>query len=321
MIEANLSASLLVLGILLLRKLFGTRLSRNCIYAVWLFVPLRLFLFPVFNIRNPLFRKGLLGNVVTGLSFVGGTELPGQRQTLTVGYIADKLWLAGFFLLAAYYAVLAAVLLWRIKRNTVPAPEGREGLRVRIGTKIETAFLFGNTVYCPEKIYRNPEWLRYVVLHEEEHAKQADQLWGLLRIMLLCSFWYNPFVWAACYVSKQDCELACDERVAKGLSGEERRAYCKALLEIATDRRFAFGASGLGQGVSGGSLKTRILYLCSRKPKSRKAAPAVIFSVALLTCITIGSGQITTPEAPVIGKSVQEIIVEVSGEDYYLTKY
>lgn len=295
MIEANLSAILLILGILLLRKLSGTRLSRNCIYALWLFVPFRLFLFPALNIGNPMFRTGLLGSVVTGLSSAGGTVLLVQHRALTAGYLADKLWLAGFLLLAAYYAVLAAVLLWRIKRNSVPAPETGKGLRVRIIKNAETAFLFGNTIYCPEKIYGNPEWMRYVILHEEEHAKQADQLWGLLRIMLLCSFWYNPFIWAACYFSKQDCELACDERVAKKLSGEERRAYCKSLLEIATDRRFTFCTPGLGQGISGGSLKTRIFYLYDGRKKSRKAAFAAILSTALLTCITIGTGQIAFP--------------------------
>ncbi len=320
MIEANLSASLLVLGILLLRKLLGTRLSRNCIYAVWLFVPLRLFLFSVFNIRNPLFRKGVLGSVVTGLSFVGGTELPVRQRTLTAGYIADKLWLVGFFLLAAYYAVLVVMLLWKVKRASVPAPESREGLRVRIVRNRNTAFLFGNTIYCSEKIYQNPEWMRYVTLHEEEHAKQADQLWGLLRIMLLCSFWYNPFVWVACYVSKQDCELACDERVVKRLSGGERRAYGKALLEIATDREFAFGAPGLGQEISGGSLKARIFHLYGERKKSRKAVLAVVLFLVVLTCITIGTGQVT----PAAGqwKSARQIKEKITGSsDYYITKY
>lgn len=311
MIEANISAILLISGILILRKLFGTRLNRNCIYAVWLFVPLRLFLFPAFKIGNPLFRTGPLGSVVTGLSSAGGTVLSVQRRTLTVGYIADKLWLAGVLLLAMYYAVLAAVLLWRIKRDSVPAPVNGKGLRVRIVKNTDTAFLFGNTIYCSEKIYGNPEWMRYVTLHEEEHAKQADQLWGLLRIMLLCCFWYNPFIWAACYFSKQDCELACDERVAKKLSKEECRAYCKSLLEIATNRKFALCTPGLGQEISGGSLKMRILYLYSGKKKSRKAVPAAILAVAVLACITIGSGQITAAEVPAGGKYVHWLMSEL----------
>lgn len=321
MIEANLSASLLVSGILLLRKLSGGRLGRNCIYAVWLFVPLRLFLFPALRIGNPLFRTGLLGSVVAGLSSAGGTVLSAQRRTLTAGYIADKLWLAGFLLLAAYYAALAAVLLWKVKRASAPAPESREGLRVRIVRNTNTAFLFGNTIYCSEKIYKNPEWMRYVILHEEEHAKQADQLWGLLRIMLLCSFWYNPFVWAACYASKQDCELACDERVAKKLSGEERRAYGKALLEIATDREFSFCVPGPGQELSGGSLKTRLLHLCNEKKKSKGAASAAVLLVALLACITMGTGQPTVSERQLSGKPDRQIIVEDTEAEYYLIKY
>lgn len=321
MIEANLSASLIVLGILLLRKLSGTRLSRNCIYAVWLFVPLRLFLIPALPIGNPLFRRGLLGSVVTGLSSAGGMVLSAQNRTLTADYLADKLWLAGFLLLAAYYAVLAAVLFWRIRRASVPAPDDREGLRVRIVRNTSTAFLFGRTIYCSEKIYQNPEWLRYVILHEEEHAKQADQLWGLLRIMLLCSFWYNPFVWAACYVSKQDCELACDERVAKRLSGEERRAYGKALLEIATDLEFTTCVPGPGPGISGGSLKTRLLHLCNEKKKSKGAASAAVLLVALLACITMGTGQRTVSGRQLSGKPERQVIVEDIEADYYLIKY
>jgi len=53
-----------------------------------------------------------------------------------------------------------------------------------------------------------------------------------LRVLCLVQQWHNPFMWWAYAASKKDCEMACDARVVRNMSQEERYRYGASLLTI-----------------------------------------------------------------------------------------
>ena len=64
--------------------------------------------------------------------------------------------------------------------------------------------------------------MRYILAHENTHYRHGDNLWVVVRAACVCLHWYNPLVWLAACLSRQDGELACDERALEILGEEER---------------------------------------------------------------------------------------------------
>lgn len=74
--------------------------------------------------------------------------------------------------------------------------------------------------------------LRHVLAHELTHYTHRDHVWAVLRCLCLTIHWFNPLVWAAVWLSKRDCELACDEGAVRRLGEAERIAYGRTLVDM-----------------------------------------------------------------------------------------
>lgn len=111
---------------------------------------------------------------------------------------------------------------------------GKSKLPVYSSPIVQTPCLFGlfyPAVYVTEGVAEEEKTFAYVLCHEYTHYRQHDNWWALVRILCLCLHWFNPLVWLAVRLSKQDGELACDERVLEILGDGERVDYGKALLK------------------------------------------------------------------------------------------
>lgn len=86
----------------------------------------------------------------------------------------------------------------------------------------------------------DPESLHYILCHESVHYRHRDHFWSLARAICLCLHWYNPFVWLAASLSRQDGELACDEETVQWLGESKRLDYGMALLEFCAKGRTPF---------------------------------------------------------------------------------
>ncbi len=82
-----------------------------------------------------------------------------------------------------------------------------------------------------------PERVEYVLAHETTHAKHGDPLWSLLRSVCLVIYWFDPLVWTAAILSRNDEELACDEGALKRLGEQKRIAYGQTLLSLIPIRK------------------------------------------------------------------------------------
>ena len=119
-----------------------------------------------------------------------------------------------------------------------------------------------------------------MLAHEQTHARHLDPLWSLLRGVCLTIYWFDPLVWLAAVLSREDCELACDEGTLRALGADERTAYGKALLTLVPvcdkPQNPLLGATTMTSGKRG--LKERI----TRIAENRQAKAAAVFAVVAL---------------------------------------
>jgi len=127
-----------------------------------------------------------------------------------------------------------------------------------------------------------------IIVHEHIHIRHLDHIWSIVRAIALIVFWWNPLVWVAARVSKQDAELACDDAISAKLNDDGRLKYANILLEtIPQKHRYAVG---LGSA----PMKERILMLIN-KQKNRWICLilALVLAVIAVGCSFIGTRKIT----------------------------
>ena len=126
---------------------------------------------------------------------------------------------------------------------------------------------------------------RYILLHELCHQKNGDALWGILRNVCCALFWFHPLVWVAARLSRADCEMACDERMAACLTAPERTAYATLLVKLAAcNRTPRAGVLATGMSMTGTRLKQRVgQILTDRRVKLWAVIAAGMLSLSALT--------------------------------------
>lgn len=85
------------------------------------------------------------------------------------------------------------------------------------------------------------EQLRIVLLHELGHVRASDWAFNLIGRVACALYWFHPGVWWVARGLREDCELACDDRVIA--AGVRRSDYAELLLSAATALRSARAAA------------------------------------------------------------------------------
>ena len=121
-----------------------------------------------------------------------------------------------------------------------------------------------------------------VLSHERAHLARRDHWWKPLGFALLAVYWFNPLLWLAYTLLCRDIELACDERVLRGMDAGQIKDYSSALLACSVPRRMlaacplAFGEVGVGARV-----KNALRY---KKPAFWVVAASVAVCVVVAVC-------------------------------------
>lgn len=165
-------------------------------------------------------------------------------------FFGGILWVIGLTALLLY----ALASFWRLHvrlRESVPIEEN-----VRLCDGVESPFILGIVrprIYLPSNLKK--EEMKYVLAHERAHLKRRDHWWKLLGYLVAAVYWFHPLVWAAYILFCRDMELACDEKVIKGMDMEEKKAYSHALVTCSVSKRrvmvcpVAFGEIGVKERV------------------------------------------------------------------------
>jgi bla regulator protein blaR1 len=77
-----------------------------------------------------------------------------------------------------------------------------------------------------------PLEVKLIVAHEMGHCDRWDLGAQALIHAAQILHWFNPLVWVAARVARQDCELACDEHVLRRSGSVEPRIYGATLIKI-----------------------------------------------------------------------------------------
>ena len=242
-----------------------------------------------------------------------------SRQQAQVDFnIYSVLWLAGMAALLVHALVSAE----KLKRKLATAILLRDNIYE--SEFVDSPFVFGvvkPNIYLP--MHMDEGTAAHVIAHEHAHLARRDHWWKVLGYLVLALHWFNPLVWLAYILFCRDIELACDEKVVKGLDGAARADYSQALLSCAAPKR-AVAACPLAFGE--GNIKTRVKSaLHYKKPAFWVAAAAVLAVVIVAVCF------LTNPRSDInaetlLGTSrgeITRISVKMgeadSGEEYHMS--
>ena len=298
LVNLSISASWLILAVLVLRVVLK-KAPKWVMPLLWGVVALRLVclfsiesalsLIPsaetipseiVTETREPVLYEQATLDIVTNPTLPSAAEVPVgvSRQQAQVDFnIYSILWLAGMAALLVHALVSAG----RLKRKLATAILLRDNIYE--SEFVDSPFVFGvvkPNIYLP--MHMDEGTAAYVIAHERAHLARRDHWWKVLGYLVLALHWFNPLVWVAYILFCRDIELACDEKVVKGLDGAARADYSQALLSCAAPKR-AVAACPLAFGE--GNIKTRVKSaLHYRKPAFWVAAAAVLAVVIVAVC-------------------------------------
>ncbi len=307
LLDMSITASWLVLAIVILRLVFGRKVPKWLFCALWGLVAIRLVCpfsvespFSLIPSSEPVSRQILYASESR---FQSGAEVTGSSVNATLAeqaviYNAESagnvrglsgvltwIWIAGVIVMFTY-SFVSYVLLRRRVRMSVP-----ESKWIRKSELIESPFVLGifrPVIYIPFNL--DEETTEQVLAHEKAHILRRDHWWKPLGFLLLSVYWFNPVLWIAYIFLCRDIEDACDGKVIKGMEKQELQAYSTALLNCSIKRR-SIAACPLAFGET--NVKKRIKNIMNYKK------PAFwIIIVALVACIAVAICFLTNPRKP-----------------------
>lgn len=317
MIRWIISSSILIVLIICLRGVFKEKIRPGLRYALWFLVAVRL-LCP-FHFGTSMFSfENLSNHVISRMETeqeIQHTDLPSQKEGVKiydriteVGDASEDvseipkdipleepedhkidgrmiffgIWILGSACCSIIFMMSNLRFRKELCRTRVLMEEQREKLPVYCVEKLKTPCLFGlfsPAIYVTREAAEDPVMLRHTIAHEMSHLKQGDRFWSVLRCLCLVIHWFNPLVWAATKLSKQDAELSCDAATIKKLGEEERAAYGKTLIRLTCEKRQNLFVAATTMTSEKNRIKERI-RLIAKKPKIRFYAVLLVLLVA-----------------------------------------
>lgn len=299
MMQWIVSSGVLIAIVLLVRAVFQKGVSRRLMYAAWLIVAVRL-LVPVSVSLPQQANAPALVNTSAAEHYVASQtiELPTfsvansaepqaaqPASTLPLSTVLKAVWLGGSIVVGAWFVWVNLRFGASLKRQRKPLQVADCPLPVYLVETLHTPCLFGvvrPAVYITPQVLQDNARLTHVLTHETCHYRQGDHVFSLVRGVCLAVHWFNPLVWVAAVCSRNDCELACDERTLAQLGAEQTLPYGHTLVDLAAVRPspsvLLSSATSMASGA--GQMKKRIRQIANgRKP--------ILVVVVLVFCLLL----------------------------------
>lgn len=311
-----LSSCGLILAVIIIRWALGGHISGRVRSLLWLAVLLRL-LVPVSPLHGNVSVMNALPQKTPATEYTDSNAASDGTQTAPVGtggagqtggetaaegnntgasagaqsanadfdIIARLVWLYGGMAVGIWFALANITFYLRLSRSRERREVQDCPLPVYVSGAAASPCLFG---FIRPAVYITPEAadsdnLEYVIRHEYTHFRRGDNWRSLARCACLALWWWNPLVWLAAILSREDGELACDEAVLRAVGPEKRFDYAQTLLDMTAGRRrdssLSLAAAGLE---SGGREMKRRLERIAKKPRIRPWAGAAAAALTLL---------------------------------------
>lgn len=140
-----------------------------------------------------------------------------------------------------------------------------------------------------------PGRLPHILTHEQAHLRHGDHLWALLRMVCLCVYWFDPFVWWAAVLSRRDGEMACDHSAIRRLGEDQRLEYGQTLVDMIVPGRALSGLLRTATTMTDKkrTMKERILLIVRKPQMAAATLVLVLLGTALATVLAFSGGQET----------------------------
>ena len=340
MINWIISSSVLIIVVICLRTFFKGKIRLCFQYALWLLVAVRLLVplsfgssaISVQNVTNHVVSQSntqrisktdvvspdILKEPVTENKIkIYDSVFPESNQlneedsdapksiplSVNLPQIVSILWIMGAAGLGITFVVTNVHFHRKIKDGRQRLEASCINLPVYVSNAIDSPCLFGlfrPCIYVTQSVAENSMLLRHCVYHELTHFQQGDLIWGILRCICLSLHWYNPLVWWAARMSRQDAELACDEATIAKLGEDERLEYGKTLIELTCKKRDDLFVTATTMSSKKKNVRERITFI-AKKPKMAFFAVLIIVVVSAIAigCTFTKSKEVSLESLPV----------------------
>ncbi len=252
------------------------------------------------------------GNVLSGATEID--KMPSAKKNISLSKLLKIIWLCGSVALALWYGLAALTFGASLRRERKKIGKYKN-LKVYISAKVGTPCLYGiiPSVYLTPKAYMS-EGRRMILRHEYIHLCHGDNIWSFFRICAVVFLWWNPLVWIAAYLSKQDGELACDYSVTGKMKENDRIEYARIIIDMLPVKR------SIATGFASSSIKERVIMMTKKhKNKILSAILAIVIALAAASCSfvalkpgedTVNKDNIETEKVPE-GEVIRDIVIRI----------
>ena len=363
MIEWIVTSSILIAVIIALRHILKGKISLRLQYALWGLVLLRLLVpFSIgssgFSVMNTVQKVPVvqdaesISNVdriehmtdgsVEGYypsDFTGdfptvvaesktAEEYAHMEKVLSFRDAFVQIWLCGAAILFIVFAVSNGRFSSRLRRTRKPLEVKGSALPVYISNETDPPCLFGlfrPAIYLTPEASEDATILRHTVEHETTHFRHGDNFWSVLSGVCLAFHWYNPLVWWAAVLSRNDAELACDDATIRRIGEAERAEYGRTLIGMTCQKRPALLIAATTMTGSKRGIKERIMLIAKKPKMAVYTLIAVILAAAVATGCTFTGARVDTDSPWEWTNSVSignddEAYFWVGSEEYSLTQ-
>lgn len=250
----NISASFIIIIALVLRKFTINKLSHNIFFVFWILVIIKFFIpfsfyskFSIYNTLNRIkleiliFNKPILELRNTILNIINRDIQIGFNFSIKIIYI---IWIVGSIFISLYFFKIFFKSKSDIKKCvplnsniTVNKFIQKSKIPVKVSDTISTPVSCGiikKIIILPKNFnFNDKKLLKYVLIHEYIHIKYNHYLLKIISIILLCIYWFNPFVWILFNFLDRDLEISCDRKVIELLGESQKEPYALSLISMA----------------------------------------------------------------------------------------
>lgn len=317
LLQMSIQGAALIAALMVLRRLFQRRAAPTVLYALWLLPAARLLIpgsipsvWSLQNLFSPAVEQraaAVLRQPVVQGPLPAATAPPAAEvsaavvqtgASFSVGSLLAVLWALGAaaILLAALWKNLT--FLRQVRRGAVRV-EADCALPVYLSEHLASPCLCGlfhPAIYLGDEALESQAHFELVLRHELAHCRSGDRFWALLRLLCCAVHWFNPLVWIGARAAVEDCERACDHRVLRRSSQQERETYGLMLLSYLKRPREQSGVLTVSSPMGGRALRSRIA-LIGRRPAMRKTAAAALAALTALVVLAACTGRMAEEKA------------------------